>query len=1024
MADLSPNQVDDLLYDLRGLVAALGRQQDGSAALKEVKDALNRNQTATDKLILALAKLSTKLDGESRNRQQEERAMQRFTDDVNRAQKAQEAQTEAVKQNIAAAEAEAKARAEAARLASRTQAEIDQERLEAERARTADEKQRRDQARTSQNRKLIDHVRDQRYQRDTTRSVFEQFSYTGGMAERLKNNFLDLSGNSLGMQSAFQLVASAAEGAAKSLMGMSKALHQGERGAKVSARALTNLADPVLKVIDTMGVLVSALSLFVPGGILFKGAVALGGMLLQGASAAGKAALALNELAAEQTDALLKSFRALSTVGAAGARGLDSTFDTLQTLGMSVSQIEEFNSMITSSSQRLAFLGSTVADGANEFARVAGGLYKSQLGEQLEMLGYTAEEQREAALAYMSIQARTGRLQLRNTDQLIKESAKFARELDLAAQLTGQTRKEQAAAREAALAETRFRGAMIAARQTGDTERIRRLEAAQQAAALAKAMGDERGFTGILQFAAGGMTTPEAVAAEQTYRISEILAQPNISQIEMAQMMGTSIELQQRQLAGATALVGNIDALSTNFVATADFQERIARLTEEANRQGLRGPDALLRVLETEQGKRIAAGGDMKTMIEAGRLQQSAAMIQDSALKKFNAAADINALASKTFESAVKLFAQTVGVREPAGGTPGRPTMSGATGGGTGLRGAGLDGGAMAASGSAPGSAVTRPSGARVFEGGLMGSLENFVTQGRGFRSYSAGAAGDVTARMLDLIGRLESNGNYNVLVGGKTLPELTQMTVGEVLEFQKTMLASGHESTAVGKYQIINKTLAGLVKQGVVSAGDPFNAATQDRLAIALMKGRGLDDYKAGKLGADQFAHSLAMEWASLPTNTGSSYYQGVGSNKAGISYTEVIAALKGARTGGVLRGPDSGYLARLHGTEAVVPLPDGKKIPVSMDTANLVRSFRMSLQDSLRDIALDRGSAASENDTDTAVMLRDSFNLLRKDVRELIQTQSQNNSAVITDLMNQLVDLQRRGNSTREKLLQVSAN
>jgi hypothetical protein len=38
------------------------------------------------------------------------------------------------------------------------------------------------------------------------------------------------------------------------------------------------------------------------------------------------------------------------------------------------------------------------------------------------------------------------------------------------------------------------------------------------------------------------------------------------------------------------------------------------------------------------------------------------------------------------------------------------------------------------------------------------------------------------------------------------------------------------------------------------------------------------------------------------------------------------------GYATGGVARGPGAGYPALLHGTEAVVPLPNGKSIPVDM--------------------------------------------------------------------------------------------
>jgi hypothetical protein len=37
----------------------------------------------------------------------------------------------------------------------------------------------------------------------------------------------------------------------------------------------------------------------------------------------------------------------------------------------------------------------------------------------------------------------------------------------------------------------------------------------------------------------------------------------------------------------------------------------------------------------------------------------------------------------------------------------------------------------------------------------------------------------------------------------------------------------------------------------------------------------------------------------------------------------------------GGVLSGPTSGYMAELHGTEAVVPLPDGTNIPVQLSAA-----------------------------------------------------------------------------------------
>jgi hypothetical protein len=44
----------------------------------------------------------------------------------------------------------------------------------------------------------------------------------------------------------------------------------------------------------------------------------------------------------------------------------------------------------------------------------------------------------------------------------------------------------------------------------------------------------------------------------------------------------------------------------------------------------------------------------------------------------------------------------------------------------------------------------------------------------------------------------------------------------------------------------------------------------------------------------------------------------------------------VSGYATGGIARGANAGYPALLHGTEAVVPLPDGKSIPVSMQGAS----------------------------------------------------------------------------------------
>ena len=58
---------------------------------------------------------------------------------------------------------------------------------------------------------------------------------------------------------------------------------------------------------------------------------------------------------------------------------------------------------------------------------------------------------------------------------------------------------------------------------------------------------------------------------------------------------------------------------------------------------------------------------------------------------------------------------------------------------------------------------------------------------------------------------------------------------------------------------------------------------------------------------------------------------------DRKGISVSQIpnLDLLKksyGFEMGGVVSGPKTGYLAQLHGTEAIVPLPDGDSIPVEV--------------------------------------------------------------------------------------------
>lgn len=153
---------------------------------------------------------------------------------------------------------------------------------------------------------------------------------------------------------------------------------------------------------------------------------------------------------------------------------------------------------------------------------------------------------------------------------------------------------------------------------------------------------------------------------------------------------------------------------------------------------------------------------------------------------------------------------------------------------------------------------------------------------------------------LLSLIGKVESNDNYNAHFGNSqnSSVKFTDMSIGQVLQWQKDFVAQGSPSSAVGRYQIINGTLEGLVNQLGISADQKFDERTQDAMAIALLERRGSVEYVNGELSDDDFAANLAKEWAALPKITGEnpeqSYYAGDGLNQSRVKSNEVLDAIE----------------------------------------------------------------------------------------------------------------------------------
>jgi hypothetical protein len=309
----------------------------------------------------------------------------------------------------------------------------------------------------------------------------------------------------------------------------------------------------------------------------------------------------------------------------------------------------------------------------------------------------------------------------------------------------------------------------------------------------------------------------------------------------------------------------------------------------------------------------MAAGGDTKSMVDAGRTQQGAAMTMDSVVKSFNGAASVNKAASETFKSAVNTFAGTVGASPVAGGTPGgtpgAPAASSSRASGGGPTGAQLKG--AAAKNLNPGN--LRFIGQANASMGSDG-FAKFETVDDGLVALAKDLNAKLTGRSahgkLDTVGTLIS----------KYAPPNENDTKGYIDKVSKFM-GVGPDAKIGNDPKTLAKLMTAII--GVENHGDPakgysFRNGVQFGVASAL----GID---MGEIGS--------------------------------------------FRNGGVTSGPRSGYAAVLHGTEAIVPLPDGKSIPVkmpdfsaSMDTQIGVMSAQLGRLEEIVSVMKDQVSVSNK--------------------------------------------------------------
>ena len=699
-----------------------------------------------------------------------------------------------------------------------------------------------------------------------------------------------------------------------------------------------------------------------------------------------KGATMLASASFKQADAALKATDELSSVGAAGAFSATSVLKMGHAAGLTAANLDVFTKATKSIGSGLISLGGTVGDGVVAFSKMTE--VSKEQREAFQRLGVSQEDLIQNQADFVSLQKASGTQitqQMKSGNGLRDASLVYTRNLLELSAITGEsiekTKKDVEIARSgyATLIQTnQMQQEMNRLLKEGGPENEKRvaqmqkeIEVRNNLLAVVQSIGDKDLMAGVEEFmASGALTQMSASLARAGVDLDKfrkrMMAGDEKVPADLAVALKEAIEQSVKAVGEPSKVDRSTGAAFLLNEQTLKWVASVRGRDEQAIREGVakligepeKGKTgAVVAEDPAQQARNALTTAEIRAKVKLDELvlAMNPLMTGWNALTVATTGLTVaaGAAAAALAAMAAKAGLATIGGGGPggAGGRGGRG-MGGKVGGVAGLAGgfllnqagtaataagntktgAGLDIAGSALMGASLGG-MFGPMGAAV-GGGLGAAYGAWQNRDTLFGSQGATAPGAEAVKeekpsgsvgsLLDFIARYESRGDYNILVGGKRA-NLTEMTVGEVLRMQSTMnKSSGFESNAVGKYQIMMPTLLDMMKPAGVQLTDKFDESTQEKLGMALLKRRGLDNYLSKKITPDEFANNLAQEWAALPKENNVSAHEGKGSNKAGVSRAELMKMLPQARTGGFFSGPDSGYPVMLHNREAVIPLPN----------------------------------------------------------------------------------------------------
>jgi hypothetical protein len=171
----------------------------------------------------------------------------------------------------------------------------------------------------------------------------------------------------------------------------------------------------------------------------------------------GKALKGVVDGAGEVANFMVEQFdKAYGTFEKLSDSGVVSSFEDMKTsarsMGLTMADQEQ---LLVKRSKDLALFAGSAVRGREEFQKMA--VASNDIREQFQTLGISNQEYADMQLGYLNREMMAGRGQTATTEQLIKGSTEYIKELDTISKLTGASRKDIQAEREARMSEARYR---------------------------------------------------------------------------------------------------------------------------------------------------------------------------------------------------------------------------------------------------------------------------------------------------------------------------------------------------------------------------------------------------------------------------------------------------------------------------------------------------------------------------------------------------------------------------------------